>query len=593
MALKMRDSTLQDFFQEFPQWKRPTRDWEGVLFGPSDEQDSREALRAHLRHSEHPCCDYAEGMKHQMALAQAVLAGQPKEVTDRFLYDVVKEVVTHEVGHTLGLRHNFKASTVYSLEEIQKRRATGEATVGSVMDYNPALFFAKNATEGHFITPTIGPYDYWAIEYGYRPYDGNYKSPKAKGSDEGEEKEEKGQESNEASEKPAAEGSASAEAALEDIPADVLERLPPEVKKMLESGSFAEALKAHGPASSTGPAESPAPKPVAGEEAMLREIASRANEPELAYGTDEDATFVGPDPRAVPFDMGSDPVQWAQTRFELINQRMADILDWAVKDQESWYHLRRAFLNLLAEKTFVMDYVGRYIGGQYFNRAHRGDDNSQPPFVLVDAKTQRDALEFIEKNLFTDEFFQFSPDVLNHLAPSRWRHTGSYVSYTMDFPIHDIIGIIQWWNLFDRLFPNTLRRIHDNELKTDEADKLTAAEYIQRVQAACWGDTCDAKRAKGGNWTDAKPFVSDVSRSLQREYLGLMEPLVRIQPGLILSPDLDAMLKYSLRQLADQIDAVLQTGAVDFASAAHLKDCKTRIDRMLAPELREYGMFGL
>jgi hypothetical protein len=454
-----------------------------------------------------------------------------------------------------------------------------------VMDYNPALFFAKNATEGHFITPTIGPYDYWAIEYGYRPYDGNYKSHKAMKADE-EEEEEKEQKSDEASEEPAAEESASVEVALENIPADVLEQLPPEVKKMLESGSLAEAMKAHAP--STGPAGPPTARPVAGEEAMLREIASRATEPELVYGTDEDATFVGPDPRTCRFDMGSDPVQWADTRFELVNQRMADILDWAVKDEESWYYMRRAFLNLLAEKAFVMDYVGRYIGGEYFNRAHRGDENAKPPFVLVDAKTQRDALAFIEKNLYNDDFFQFPPDVLNHLAPSRWRHSDSYVSYTMDFPIHEIIGIIQWWNLFDRLYPNTLRRIHDNELKTDEADKLTAAEYIQRVQAACWGDTCDAQRAKGGHWTDAKPFVSDIRRSLQREYLSMMEPLVRIPPGQVLSPDLHAMLRHSLQQLADQIHAVQESSAIDFASAAHLQECRSRIERMLTSELREY-----
>lgn len=585
MTLKMRDSTLQDFLQKFPQWKRPTREWEGILYGPSDEQEFREAIRAHLRHSEHPCCDYAEGMKHQMALAHAVLAGQPPEVIDRYLYDVVKEVVMHEVGHTLGLRHNFKASTVYSIEEIQKRRDTGEATVGSVMDYNPALFFAKNATEGHFITPTIGPYDYWAIEYGYRPYDGNYKSHNAKGAEEEEGKEEP---SDEAADEPAAEGSASVEVALENIPADVLEQLPPEVKKMLESGSLAAAMKAHGHGPSKGPADTAVAKPVAGEEAMLREIAGRATEPELAYGTDEDATFLGPDPRIVRFDMGSDPVEWAETRFDMINQRMADILDWAVKDQESWYYLRQAFLSLLAEKAFVMDYVGRYIGGEYFNRAHRGDENAEPPFVLVDAKTQRNALEFIEKNLFSDDFFQFSPEVLNHLAPSRWRHADSYVSYTMDFPIHDIIGILQWWNLFDRLFPTTLRRIHDNELKTDEADKLTVAEYIQRVQAACWGDTCDAARAKAGKWTDAKPFVSDVRRSLQREYLSMMEPLVRIPPGQVLSPDIHAMLRHSLQQLADEIDAILKSGAVDFASAAHLQECKSRIERMLKSELREY-----
>ncbi len=44
----------------------------------------------------------------------------------------------HEVGHTLGLAHNFKASTLYSLAELNDAAKTTETGIGaSVMDYNP------------------------------------------------------------------------------------------------------------------------------------------------------------------------------------------------------------------------------------------------------------------------------------------------------------------------------------------------------------------------------------------------------------------------------------------------------------------------
>ncbi len=591
MAMKMKDPALQAFLEKFPQWKRPTHEWETFIFGEDGEAEIREAMRKRMRERGQHCCDYAEGMRHQMAVAGAALAGQPKEVIDRFLYDVIKEVVTHEVGHTLGLRHNFKASTIYSLEEIRRRRTTGEATCGSVMDYNPALFFAgKDAVEGHFITPTIGPYDYWAIEYGYRPFDGTYEGKKKK--DAGE-KEEKTKEAPAKAAEP--EVPAEIKAMLDNIPKEFRDQLTPDkitqLKEMFESGAAVEMAGGEVP---TPPKDSGLPfkAPPSGEEAMLREIAGRSTEPELAYGSDEDATWLSPDPRVVRFDMGSDPVEWARTRMELVNNRMDNILEWAVKDGESWYHLRGSFSRLLFEKTLVLDNVGRYIGGQYFHRSHRGDADAPAPFELVDPKLQRDALAFIEEHLFNDEFFTFPPEVLNHLAPPRWWHEGMRIDFRMDFPVHRIIGLLQWWNLFDRLYPNTLRRIHDAEMKTTDSNKFTVAEYLQRLQKACWADICDVDRAKKGTWTDAKPFVSDIRRSLQREYLGLMEPLVRIPPDWVLSPDLHAMVKHLLQELSGDLGGVIETGKLDFASKAHLCICKSRIDRMLAPELREFSFFG-
>jgi hypothetical protein len=73
----------------------------------------------------------------------------------------------HEVGHTLGLRHNFKASSWLSLEEINRPDGPPVALTGSVMDYNPTNISPSGKPQGNWNTRTLGPYDYWAIEYGY------------------------------------------------------------------------------------------------------------------------------------------------------------------------------------------------------------------------------------------------------------------------------------------------------------------------------------------------------------------------------------------------------------------------------------------
>ncbi len=599
VAMKQADPALAEFFAHFPQWMRPTRDYERFEIGVRpDEARLREAMRRRMRERGHCGCDYAEGMKHQMSVAHALLADHPKEVIEQFLYDVVKEVVMHEVGHTLGLRHNFKASSIWSIDEIKERKARGEATTGSVMDYNPVLFFVDKPLDGRFVTPTIGPYDYWAIEYGYRPADGSQKPADKEGKkDEDDDKddakdEDEKADTDESSDEPRI--IVQGEGGPANLPPEVLEKLPPEVRKMIESGAAGKLAGGPGPRgfgrkSGGGPAFTGA-NPA--EAKMLQEIAARAAEPELAYATDEDTTILGPDPRSNRFDMGADPVDWARERIEVVSKRMDNILEWAVKDQESWYHLRQAFTRLLFEKAFVLDYVGRYIGAQHTSRAHRGDPDAPPPFTLVDVKTQKEALAFIEESLFDDDFFAVSPEVLNHLAVPRWWHVGATADYMVDYPYHDIVGVLQWWNLFDRLFPNTLRRIHDAELKTASTEKLTVAEYLQRIQNGVWADTCDPRRAKEGDFSDESPFVSSIRRSLQREYLTLIEPLVRTRPGTVVSPDLHAMVQHAVAALGEAIDKVLETGQLDFASRAHLTACQSRIKRMLEPELNELGYGG-
>jgi hypothetical protein len=123
-------------------------------------------------------CTYGEMAAEQMTYASDVLEargdlepGSPE--AEAFVNAYLKDVTMHEVGHTLGLRHNFRASRVYTQQQLADPAFTKEHGItGSVMEYAPINLNAADEPRERYGTPfndTLGPYDYWAIEYAYKP----------------------------------------------------------------------------------------------------------------------------------------------------------------------------------------------------------------------------------------------------------------------------------------------------------------------------------------------------------------------------------------------------------------------------------------
>ena len=81
----------------------------------------------------------------------------------------IVSLTMHEVGHTLGLRHNFKSSWIYDAKEVHDVSITGDNHIGSVMDYDPINLAPEGLTQGNFFPTGPGSYDIWAIEFGYTP----------------------------------------------------------------------------------------------------------------------------------------------------------------------------------------------------------------------------------------------------------------------------------------------------------------------------------------------------------------------------------------------------------------------------------------
>jgi hypothetical protein len=446
-------------------------------------------------------CNYGAGMQRELEIGNVLAGATGRKIPERLVGEVIKETISHEVGHTLGLRHNFKASSWLSLDEIKRRRdTTDDSMSASVMDYNPTLFFANDDIDKvrHFISPTIGPYDYWAIEYGYRiaaPQDG-------------------------------------------------------------------------------------------GDKELLTKITSQSGAREHAYATDEDTTSLSPDPLTNRYDMGSDPLGWAKARMDLCDSLLKDIAKWGERKEQPRHYLLSAYGMVMSEKARNMLYVSRVPTGEYFNRNRLGDADAKPPIELLDPKQQRAAIKLLSDTIFNDKYFPTDPDLLNELVPTRdWGLGGYGVSLRVDYPIHQSITALQSYVLLNLCTPYAMQRIYDAELKSKSDDKFTAAELLTSLRDDIWSELQNPDADK--KYTDTAPMISSIRRNLQRQHLAYLLASVQGR-SFYMSPDLQSMVRQEVKDLGDRISDVLAknkqadaTGQIDFATRAHLSECRDEIDRAL------------
>ncbi len=463
-------------------------------------------------------CQCGTQLRYELGMAAMAMAARDmlkpgEKVPEELIGQAIKHVTMHEVGHTLGLRHNFKASTMLKNEQLHDTSITRKkGLIGSVMDYAPANIAPKGVKQGDYFSTTIGPYDYWAIEYAYKPLPG-------------------------------------------------------------------------------GPE---------GELEKLHEIAKRGAEPGHDYGTDEDM-YSTSDPLINVWDLGADPMKFAQDRVELADELMKTLADRVVDKGEGYQRLRQAFSMLLGQYGNGAHLAANFIGGEHAHRDHRDDPKGRDPFVPVKPEKQRQALKFLEQHILTDRPFQFSPQLLRRLAADRWSHWGSDgVLASVDFPVHErILGIqrVALRHVFD---PSVLSRIQNTSLKVDKADKpLTLAELFRAVTDAVWNES-GIKNGKDGK---KSLELSVIMRNLQREHLRDLSSLVigsrggaGMDPSLLIigfqsasvPPDARSLARFHLRSIDRSIKKVLEDKAMslDDTTRAHLEECQERIAKVLSASMQ-------
>jgi hypothetical protein len=92
---------------------------------------------------------------------------------DEIIGECLRYVCCHEVGHTLGLRHNHRASQAFTIAQLRDPKFTDRhGTVASIMSYGRFNYVAQPEDKVRTLLPRVGPYDFFAIEWGYRPVAG-------------------------------------------------------------------------------------------------------------------------------------------------------------------------------------------------------------------------------------------------------------------------------------------------------------------------------------------------------------------------------------------------------------------------------------
>jgi hypothetical protein len=489
--IRISADILRFFYQEFDEFVSPSA-WTGANInsffpGMEPEESITPETLPHL-------CGYAEGFQHQMAFGWGLLQSQGR-VTEgdlqQYIHDALLSIVAHEVGHTLGLRHNFKASAIHSLEKIQNKNYTLQnGLTGSLMDYTPVNIAERGQSQGYYFQTTPGPYDYWAIEYAYTSYD---------------------------------------------------------------------------------------PDSKISEKEMLEKIARRAVEPQFSYGTDEDAFGLSTrslDPTCNLWDIGNDPLQFYQVRLNLAQGLWRDLLKDFERDGELYNKLRLVFNQGIKEYALAGQTAGKYIGGIYTYRDHIGDPNGRPPFVIVPAAKQREALQFLVDKFFSPNSFEFSPDLLNKLAPPRyWDFEGTVFRISrLDYPIHGIVQLLQAMTLFRLYDPLVLGRIQDNEIRFPKGDTpFTMAELFSDLRYAIWQEVAGGKN------------VSSFRRELQRMHLYVLDGILKFPPGF--PHDAVTLAREDLVKIKSEIDRSLSNSVLDAYTEAHLQESAAKINAILSAQM--------
>ncbi|HTF17592.1 MAG TPA: zinc-dependent metalloprotease [Chryseolinea sp.] len=377
---------------------------------------------------------------------------------DALMGELIRSVCAHEVGHSLGLTHNFGSSSSVPVEKLRDKKWVEEhGHTPSIMDYSRFNYVAQpeDSISQKGLISRIGDYDLWAIQYGYR--------------------------------------------------------LLPEITQADSEIPFLNGW-----------------------------IMEKAKDRRNWFGSE----FSSEDPRIQTEDLGDNAMKAGDYGIKNLQRIVPRLIQWTYEPNEGYKNLRQVYSGLIAQYQYYLGHVATNIAGTY--ETTKSAEQIGPVFSAVPANLQRDALNFLGRNVFQTPTWLLDTAVL--------ARTGQSPEQIVNDAQHMVINVILSNSKLTRLSEAEamygLKAYHlveymddlDNLMWTELAEHSTVTIYRRNLQRYYVERLMELANTKSG-WDNRD--VGPLTRNK------LLEIRARIEKALPKTKD--AMTVYHLRYILDKL----------------------------------------
>ena len=399
--------------------------------------------------------------------------------SDELMGDLIRFVSSHEVGHTLGLRHNYGSSSTVPTEMLRNKKwVEANGHTPSIMDYARFNYVAQpeDNISSKGLYPRIGDYDHWAIEWGYRYF--------------------------------------------------------------------------------------PESKTVASDMNILDKMTTESTKNRrLWFGTETNSD----DPHSQNEDLSDNAMVASEYGIKNLKVILASLPEWTKEKGEGYENLTNMYGQLTGQFGRYMGHVAKNVGGIYENP--KTVDQAGPIYERTSAATQKEAMDFLNRNLFTTPKWLANQAIMDNIEGN---------------PLEVI----------SRLQGSTLTRLVSNSTLS----KLVAAEATDGATAYKITDLFNDLNAAIFTELKSNATIDVYRRNLQKAYLQKLIAIAKPAPAsasLVLiftgssstgltaaQSDVLSVVKGQLRELQSSIKSAISSQS-DSLSKYHLADLNDRIEAAL------------